>query len=143
MLSKQIKQAYTQTIVFISIVTLFLLSLYILSAIYLRLDIIFLLLVFILILTFFTGYMSLTFIKLSSRFINQTVIVNKRELKNIDEDTFQRISFAKGSNRFDHMRFVKDEIFKITAYNFKYVRMIDQHDISYLLSTEDVEVVRD
>jgi len=143
MLSKQIKQSYINTIIFVSVVTLTILTLYIMSALFLTIDILFLLLVFIFILMGITAFFSLTFIKLSASYLNQKVRVNKQEVKNIDNLIVETISFGKNALAFNQYRYVKEEIFTIRAYNFKYALISDDQNMNYLISTEDIEVIRD
>lgn len=143
MLSKQIKQSYINTIIFVSIMTLVILTLYILSALFLTIDILLLLLVFIFILMGLTAFFSLTFIKLSASYLNQKVTVNKQEVKDIDDSIVETISFGENALIFNQNRYVKEEIFTIRAYNFKYALISDDENKKYLISTEDIEVFRD
>lgn len=143
MLSKQIKQSYVKNIIFVSIVTLAILTLYIMSALFLTIDIIFLLLVFIFILMGLTAFFSLTFIKLSASYLNQKVTVNKQEVKNIEDTIVETISFGENALVFNQNRYVKEERFTIRAYNFKYALISDDQNMNYLISTEDIEVIRD
>ena len=143
MLSKQIKQSYINTIIFVSVVTLTILTLYIMSALFLTIDILFLLLVFIFILMGITAFFSLTFIKLSASYLNQKVRVNKQEVKNIDDLIVETISFGKNALTFNQNRYEKEEIFTIRAYNFKYALISDDQNMNYLISTDDIEVIRD
>lgn len=143
MLSKQIKQSYIKTIIFVSIVTLVILSIYILSALFVTIDIVFLLLIFIFMLMGLTALISITFIKLSAIFLNQKVKVNKNQVKDIEDEIIDRLSFGKDSTRFHQKRYVVDEIFTIQAYNFDYALIRDDKNMDYLISTEDIEVIRD
>lgn len=143
MLSKQIKQSYINTIIFVSVVTLIILTLYILSALFLTIDILYLLLVFIFILMGLTAFFSLTFIKLSASYLNQKVTLNKQEVKNIDDSIVETISFGENALVFNQKRYVKEEIFTIRAYNFKYALISDDQNMNYLISTEDIGVIRD
>ena len=143
MLSKQIKQSYINTIIFVSVVTLTILTLYVMSALFLTIDILFLLLVFIFILMGITAFFSLTFIKLSASYLNQKVRVNKQEVKIIDDLIVETISFGKNALAFNQNRYEKEEIFTIRAYNFKYALISDDQNMNYLISTDDIEVIRD
>ena len=143
MLSKQIKQAYIKTIITVSLITLSMLSLYIVSAVLFRLDIVILLIVFIFILMGLTAFFSVTFIKLSSRFLNQIVHVIKADIIEIHDETLNQLSFGQHATIFKQERFIKEEIFTIRAYNFKYACITDQNDIRYVISTDDIEVHRD
>ena len=143
MLSKQIKQAYIKTTITVSLITLIMLSLYSVSAVLFRLDIVILLIVFIFILMGFTAFFSVMFIKLSSRFLNQTVHVIKADIIQIHDDTLNQLSFGQHATIFEQERFIKEEIFTIRAYNFKYACITDQNDIRYVISTDDIEVHRD
>lgn len=143
MLSKQIKQAYIKTTITVSLITLIMLSLYSVSAVLFRLDIVILLIVFIFILMGLTAFFSVTFIKLSSRFLNQTVHVIKADIIQIHEDTLNQLSFGQHATIFEQERFKKEEIFTIRAYSFKYACITDQNDVRYVISTDDIEVHRD
>ena len=143
MLSKQIKQAYIKTIITVSLITLSMLSLYSVSAVLFRLDIVILLIVFIFILMGLTAFFSVMFIKLTSRFLNQTVHVIKADIIQIHDDTLNQLSFGQHATIFEQERFIKEEIFTILAYNFKYACITDQNDIRYVISTDDIEVHRD
>lgn len=143
MLSKQIKQSYIKTIVFVGLMTFLILTLYILAALFVNIDIIFLLLMFVFILMGLTAFFSITFIKLSASYLNQKVTVDQKKVKEIDDDIIDRLSFGKDVTQFDHHRFVQDEKFTIVAYNFKYARICNDKNIEYLISTDAIEVIRD
>lgn len=143
MLSKQIKQSYYKTIIFVSVITLIILTMYVLSTLLTTIDVILLLLVFIFILIGLTAFFSYTFIKLSMSFLNQKVTVRKQEIHDLDNSMIENLSFGKDVAIFHQKRYVKDEIFSISAYNFKYARIRDDHQMDYLISTEDLEVIRD
>jgi ABC-type multidrug transport system fused ATPase/permease subunit len=143
MLSKQIKQSYIKTIVFVGLITFLILTLYIMGALFVNIDIIFLLLIFIFILMGLTAFFSITFIKLSASYLNQKVTVDQKKVKEIDDDIINRLSFGKDVNQFDHHRFEQDEKFTLVAYNFKYARMRDDKNTEYLISTDAIEVIRD
>jgi hypothetical protein len=143
MLSKQIKQSYIKTIIFVSVVTLAILTLYIMGALFVNIDIIFLLLLFIFMLMGLTAFFSITFIKLSATYLNQKVTVDQKKVKDIDDAIVESLSFGKDAIQFDQKRFVQDEKFKIIAYNFKYARMRDEKNMEYLISTDAIEVIRD
>jgi hypothetical protein len=143
MLSKQIKQSYIKTIIFVSVVTLAILTLYIMGALFVNIDIIFLLLLFIFMLMGLTAFFSITFIKLSATYLNQKVTVDQKKVKDIDDAIIESLSFGKDAIQFDQKRFVQDEKFKIIAYNFKYARMRDEKNMEYLISTDAIEVIRD
>jgi hypothetical protein len=143
MLSKQIKNDYMFNILFISVITLFILTLYIVIAIYVTVDIVFLLIIFIFILMGLTAFFSISLIKLSLRYQHKYVKVILNTLKELDIETIHTLSFGKDAKIFHRTRYQEDERFIIESYNFKYARIQDQHLISYILSTEDVEVVRD
>jgi hypothetical protein len=143
MLSKQIKQSYIKTIIFVSVVTLAILTLYIMGALFVNIDIIFLLLLFIFMLMGLTAFFSITFIKLSATYLNQKVTVDQKKVKDIDDAIVESLSFGKEAIQYDQKRFVQDEKFKIIAYNFKYARMRDEKNMEYLISTDAIEVIRD
>lgn len=143
MLSKQIKQSYIKTIIFVSVVTLAILTLYIMGALFVNIDIIFLLLLFIFMLMGLTAFFSITFIKLSATYLNQKVTVDQKKVKDIDDAIIESLSFGKDAIQYDQKRFVQDEKFKIIAYNFKYARMRDEKNMEYLISTDAIEVIRD
>ena len=143
MLSKQIKQSYIKTIIFVSVVTLAILTLYIMGALFVNIDIIFLLLLFIFMLMGLTAFFSITFIKLSATYLNQKVTVDQKKVKDIDDAIVESLSFGKDAIQYDQKRFVQDEKFKIIAYNFKYARMRDEKNMEYLISTDAIEVIRD
>jgi hypothetical protein len=143
MLSKQIKQSYIKTIIFVSVVTLAILTLYIMGALFVNIDIIFLLLLFIFMLMGLTAFFSITFIKLSASYLNQKVTVDQKKVKDIDDAIVESLSFGKDAIQYDQKRFVQDEKFTIVAYNFKYARMRDEKNMEYLISTDAIEVIRD
>lgn len=143
MLSKQIKNDYMVNIIFISIITFFILTLYIVIALYILVDIVLLLIIFIFILIGLTALFSMSFIKLSLRYQQKNVKVILGKVKELEIETINSLSFGKDAKVFHQTRYQQDEQFIIESYNFKYARIQDQHLISYILSTEDVEVIRD
>ena len=120
-----------------------LLSGYALVILFLDVDIVLLLLLFITILMFFTVFFSVMFLRVSRQFKFKKIKVKSNKITLVEDSTMQALSFSEGCKQLNYLEKQQDQIFTLIAYNFKFARIEDQAKTCYIVSTDDIEVIRD
>ena len=143
MLSKQIHRLYVKTILNISFLTLLLFLGYALVILFLDIDIVLLLLMFIAILMIFTIIFSVMFLRVSRQFKLKKVKIKSHIITPIEDSAMQALSFSEGCKQLHHLEKQQDQLFTLASYNFKFARIEDQIKTCYIVSTDDIEVIRD
>ena len=92
---------------------------------------------------FFTIIFSVMFLRVSRQFKFKKIKVKSNKITTIEDSTMQALSFNEGCKQLNHLEKQQDQLFTLIAYNFKFARIEDQAKTCYIVSTDDIEVIRD
>lgn len=83
------------------------------------------------------------FLRVSRQFKFKKIKVKSHKITPIEDSIMQALSFSEGCKKLNHVDKQQDQVFTLIAYNFKFARIEDQIKTCYIVSTEDIEVIRD